>query len=189
MENARYEQAERGQSSLFSPTQTRKKCSTDPDGAIRTTQYADFTFHVSRFTLQRINVLTLQMAPSLLPFQATRRHLKTAMNEPIRILHLEDEHDFSELVHSLLQKEGIQADIVVVGNREQFEAALEREKFDVILADYLLPAYDGLKALNWVRSRDPVTPFLLVSGTIGEQAAIESLRQGATDYVLKMLPE
>jgi len=111
------------------------------------------------------------------------------MNEPIRILHLEDEHDFSELVHSLLQKEGIQADIVVVGNREQFEAALEREKFDVILADYLLPAYDGLKALNWVRSRDPETPFLLVSGTIGEQAAIESLRQGATDYVLKMLPE
>src|SRR5438874_1720189 len=108
------------------------------------------------------------------------------MNEPIRILHLEDEKDFSELVHSLLKKEGIEAELVVVSSREEFEAALKCEKFDIILADYLLPGYDGLKALDWVRSQDPEMPFLLVSGTIGEQAAVESLKHGATDYVLKM---
>src|SRR4029077_20730056 len=74
-------------------------------------------------------------------------------------------------------------------NRGDFEAALALESFDLILADYMLPSYDGLKALRCARERSPNTPFLLVSGTIGEEAAIESLRDGATDYVLKHWPE
>jgi two-component system cell cycle sensor histidine kinase/response regulator CckA len=111
------------------------------------------------------------------------------MNEHIRILHLEDERDFSELIHSLLQKEGIDAEIILAANRAEFEAALDRERFDLILADYLLPDYDGLQALRRVRAGDTEIPFLLVSGTIGEEAAIESLKNGATDYVLKMHPE
>src|SRR3954470_1509615 len=105
------------------------------------------------------------------------------MNEHIRILHLEDERDFSELIHSLLQKEGIDAEIIFAANRAEFEAAVDRERFDLILADYLLPDYDGLQALRRVRARDTEIPFLLVSGTIGEEAAIESLKNGATDYV------
>ena len=63
------------------------------------------------------------------------------------------------------------------------------ERFDVILADYLLPSYNGLEALRAAHQKCPETPFLLVSGTIGEQAAIESLKSGATDYVLKHWPE
>ncbi len=63
------------------------------------------------------------------------------------------------------------------------------EPFDIILADYMLPSYNGLEALQSARQKCPEIPFLLVSGTIGEQAAIESLKCGATDYVLKQWPE
>jgi len=111
------------------------------------------------------------------------------MNKRLRILHLEDEPDFSNLVQSLLANEGFEADLVLVSSRPEFEAALAQDDFDIILADYMLPAYDGLQALKFARQTCPQTPVLLVSGTIGEQAAIESLRAGATDYVLKMWPE
>ncbi len=111
------------------------------------------------------------------------------MNRPLRILHLEDDLDYCELVRSMLAREGFQVELTAVGNRAEFEEALEPERFDVILADYLLPSYNGLEALRAARAKCPETPFLLVSGTIGEQAAIESLKSGATDYVLKHWPE
>jgi PAS domain S-box-containing protein len=111
------------------------------------------------------------------------------MNGPLRLLHLEDDPDYSDLVQSLLAQEGCHVETVLVEDRASFEAALGPEKFDVILADYLLPAYNGLEALRAARQKCPETPFLLISGTIGEQAAIESLRNGATDYVLKQWPE
>src|ERR1051326_2759520 len=111
------------------------------------------------------------------------------MKKPLRILHLEDEPDYSDLVRSLLATEDIQAEVLLVSSRAEFEAALALESFDLILADYSLPSYDGLQALKCSRERCPETPFLLISGTIGEQAAIESLKTGATDYVLKHWPE
>jgi PAS domain S-box-containing protein len=107
----------------------------------------------------------------------------------MRILHLEDEPDYSELVRSLLEKEGVEFELVLVSTQAEFEAALVNQKADVILADYMLPNYDGVQALHAVRAKFPDLPFLLVSGTIGEQAAIESLKCGATDYVLKHWPE
>jgi PAS domain S-box-containing protein len=111
------------------------------------------------------------------------------MNKPLRILHLEDDPDYCDLVRSLLEREGFEVASVLVANRTDFEAALAPDKFDIILADYLLPSYNGLEALCAARQKCPETPFLLVSGTIGEQSAIESLRTGATDYVLKQWPE
>ena len=63
--------------------------------------------------------------------------------------------------------------------------ALEQGGFDLILADYPLPAFDGLSALAMARSRRPEVPFLFVSGFIGEEAALDSLQHGATDYVFK----
>ena len=111
------------------------------------------------------------------------------MKHRLRILHLEDEPDFSDLVRSLLEKDGLAADVINVSNRKAFEEALAREEYDIILADYLLPEYDGLRALALARAKKPQTPFVLVSGTIEEQAAIEALKDGATDYVLKQLPE
>ena len=111
------------------------------------------------------------------------------MNRPLRILHLEDDPDYCDLVRSLLAKEGFEVEVVLVKNRAEFEAALVAEKFDIILADYMLPSYNGLEALRAAREKCPETPLLLVSGTIGELAAIESFKSGATDYVLKQWPE
>src|SRR5262245_46650054 len=111
------------------------------------------------------------------------------MKEPLRILHLEDDPDFSALVRALLGKEDIEAELCLVGTRAEFEKSVSGGGFDIILADYLLPDYNGIEALRCAREKCPQTPFLLVSGTISEQAAIESLKSGATDYVLKMVPE
>jgi two-component system cell cycle sensor histidine kinase/response regulator CckA len=111
------------------------------------------------------------------------------MSKRLRILHLEDDPDYSRLAQDLLQKENLNAEVKLVTNQADFEAALEKESFDVILADFLLPNYTGLRALVTAREKKPETPFLLVSGTIGEHAAIESLHAGATDYVLKQWPE
>ncbi len=112
------------------------------------------------------------------------------MEKPLRILHLEDDLDYPDLVRSLLEAEGVPAVLVPVANGPEFEAALEREPFDVILADYsLTEGYDGIQALRRAQDKCRDTPFLIVSGTIGEQAAIESLKSGATDYVLKQWPE
>ena len=111
------------------------------------------------------------------------------MNKPLHLLHLEDDPDFAELVRTLLEQDDLDAEVKRVAGRAEFEAALNSEKFDVILSDFRLPGFTGLEALSFVRKEYPDLPFILVSGTIGEHAAIESLKAGATDYVLKHNPE
>jgi PAS domain S-box-containing protein len=111
------------------------------------------------------------------------------MDKSLRILHLEDEPDFCALVKALLVQDGLAADIVLVKDLEEFTAALDKGGFDIILADYRLPSCTGIQALREARQKCPGTPFVLVSGTIGEQAAIEAMKCGATDYVLKQWPE
>src|SRR5437868_12902414 len=111
------------------------------------------------------------------------------MDKHLRILHLEDEPDYSSFVKLMLEQEGLPVEMVLVDNSADFIAAIAAEPFDLILADYRLPTWNGIEALRVAREKRPETPFLLVSGTIGEQAAIESLKHGATDYVLKHWPE
>jgi len=101
------------------------------------------------------------------------------------ILHLEDDPNDQELIRAVLEGEGYRLDVTTAGCREEFERALWLRGFDLVLSDFNLPDYDGLAALRFVQDRTPDTPFILVSGTIGEEAAIQSLRAGATDYVLK----
>jgi PAS domain S-box-containing protein len=111
------------------------------------------------------------------------------MNKRLHILHLEDEPDFAELVRTLLAQDGIDADVKRAGDRAEFEQALEAGTFDVVISDYHLPSFNGLEALALAKKKYPQTPFILVSGTIGEHAAIDSLKAGATDYVLKQTPD
>ena len=111
------------------------------------------------------------------------------MNKRLQILHLEDEPDFAELVRSMIEQDDLAAEVKQVKTREAFEAALDAESFDIILSDFHLPSFTGLDALAIVMKKCPHTPFILISGTIGEQAAIESLKAGATDYLLKQQPE
>jgi PAS domain S-box-containing protein len=103
----------------------------------------------------------------------------------LRILHLEDDPRDAELVETILRDQGLQCEITCVKTRQTFEAILTEQIFDLILSDYGLPGYDGFAALNAVRKKDRNVPFILLSGTLGEEQAVESLKGGATDYLLK----
>lgn len=103
----------------------------------------------------------------------------------LRILHLEDSQVDADLIRAMLEERGFQCDVTRVEAREEFGAALEQREFDLIISDFTLPSFDGLSALKLARRAAPNVPFIFVSGTIGEEAAIEALRSGATDYVLK----
>src|SRR5580765_5722217 len=107
------------------------------------------------------------------------------MKFPLHILHLEDDPLDAALVQSTLEAGEIACSVTQVQDRANFQAALERGDVDLVLADVSLPAFDGMSALQIVRAEWPDVPFILVSGTLGEELAIESLKSGATDYVLK----
>jgi signal transduction histidine kinase len=103
----------------------------------------------------------------------------------LQILHLEDCRFDQELIARLLAREGLACEVSPVKNRIEFETALRQKKFDVILSDFSMPGYDGLSALSTARQTQPAAAFLFVSGTIGEERAVQSLKAGAVDYVLK----
>ena len=107
------------------------------------------------------------------------------MGRSVRILNLEDDPNDAELNQIALESEGVACELARVETREAFLAALDNGTFDVVLADYSLPSFDGLEALNLVRERRPDVPFIFVSGALGEEVAIEALKHGATDYILK----
>src|SRR5215475_6920787 len=107
------------------------------------------------------------------------------MSKPVSILLLEDSALDAELIREQVRKSGVRADIQRVITREEFENALVMDSYDLILSDYALPDFDGLSALNIANQRVPDTPFIFVSGTLGEDVAIDSLQNGATDYVVK----
>ncbi len=103
----------------------------------------------------------------------------------LRILDLEDDPVDTELLQANLMAGGIYCEMTRVQTRADFEAALENGEFDLVLSDYSLPSFDGLSALELAKKIRPQVPFILVSGAIGEERAIEALKSGATDYVLK----
>jgi signal transduction histidine kinase len=107
------------------------------------------------------------------------------MKSPLHILHLEDDPNDAALIQSTLESEGIECVITLEQNRDEFVGALETASVDLILSDLSLPAFDGMSALKIVCDKWPSIPFILVSGTLGEEQAIDSLKSGATDYVLK----
>jgi PAS domain S-box-containing protein len=107
------------------------------------------------------------------------------MDPPLRVLHLEDDVRDTELLQATLEAEGIRSELTRVETEQDFISALKGGSFDLILADYTLPDFDGVSALKLAQEHAPDVPFLFVSGTLGEDVAIESLKKGATDYVLK----
>ena len=107
------------------------------------------------------------------------------MKPPLRILHLEDNPGDAELIRAMLESEGVLSHVTRVDTEADFVASLEHGGFDVILADYTLPSFDGLSALRIALEKCPDVPFIFVSGTLGEELAIEALKMGATDYLLK----
>lgn len=104
---------------------------------------------------------------------------------PIKMLHLEDDESDSQFVRIWLKKEGIEYEYFFADNENAYREILANEKIDIILSDYHLPGYSGSDALILAKTEYPHIPFIFVSGTMGEEVAIESLLNGATDYVLK----
>lgn len=98
---------------------------------------------------------------------------------------LEDVLSDADLVEHRLQREGVEFSSKLVDNRKHYIEALEEFNPDVILADFKLPSFDGIEALEIAQEKCPEVPFIFVSGEIGEELAIETLKKGATDYVLK----
>jgi len=106
-------------------------------------------------------------------------------DRPVRLLCLEDSQIDAELVRETLRRAGFQLQMDLAVDRPSFEELLAGGRYDVILADYALPSFDAHVALELAKAACPSTPFICVSGTIGEEATVELLKQGADDCVLK----
>lgn len=101
------------------------------------------------------------------------------------VLLLEDSDLDAELVTQFMALAGLSFEIDRTVTKDAFAAALASKSYDLILADYVLPSFDGLSALAMARETAPATPFVFVSGTLGEDVVVEALKEGATDYVTK----
>src|SRR5262245_49852838 len=103
----------------------------------------------------------------------------------MKILYLEDEPKDAELIYASLEADGIICDVTRTDTQDGFLAALHQGGFDLILADYTLPTFDGISALRMAREALPEVPFIFVSGTLGDERGVEAMKLGATDYVFK----
>ena len=108
---------------------------------------------------------------------------------PVHILLLEDDALDAELAVRRLARSGLMLDVSYAHDKATYHAQLQARRYDLILADYALPDFDGLAALEAARRRDAHVPFIFISGRVGEEVAIETMQRGATDYVLKQRME
>src|SRR5689334_17624461 len=106
------------------------------------------------------------------------------MPAPLNILIVEDSKDDAEMLVYELRKAGFAFNWKRVDTESEYLRSLE-DAPDVILSDYSMPRFSGLRAAQILRERGLDTPFILISGTIGEEMAVEAMKQGATDYLLK----
>jgi len=104
---------------------------------------------------------------------------------PPAILHLEDDSSDAALIQFHLKSKKFAASITWVSTWEEFAKALAAGGFDLILSDYRMPGFDGDQALSYVRENHDHLPFIMLTGELGEDRAIETIKRGATDYVLK----
>jgi PAS domain S-box-containing protein len=118
-------------------------------------------------------------------FERPMMHQEPVILPPLRILLLEDDSADAELILEQLSKERLNAQVKRVQTGPDFTEALDSRQFDLILADCKLYSFSGFAALEQVKSKAPDIPFIFVSGTLGEEVAVESLKKGATDYILK----
>jgi len=108
--------------------------------------------------------------------------------EPVHVLHLEDNPLDVELIMEILATSNIPIRYKQVEKKEEYENELLQRDYDLILCDNTLPGYDGISALKFAKETKPFIPFVFVSGTLGEEKALEAMRYGASDYVNKSHP-
>src|SRR2546422_6404123 len=111
--------------------------------------------------------------------------LSLSMRVPLRVLIAEDSEDDARLLLRELQGAGYQPTHERVETPAAMAAALDRQAWDLVIGDYSMPAFSGPAALALLRARDLDTPFIFVSGTIGEDVAVEAMKAGAQDFLTK----
>jgi signal transduction histidine kinase len=107
------------------------------------------------------------------------------VHTPLRVLLVEDSEDDALILGQHLERGGYELDVLRVDTADTFKRALDQGGWDIVLSDYVLPGYNGLDALRAVQERKLDVPFIIVSGNIGEETAVEAMRAGADDYVMK----
>ena len=107
------------------------------------------------------------------------------MNKQLRVLLIEDSEDDATLLERALKKGGIQPLVERVETEDAMKKALQKNEWDVIIADYILPRFSGLDAVSVLKKTEKDLPFIVVSGKIGEETAVEAMRAGAHDYIMK----
>lgn len=105
--------------------------------------------------------------------------------EPLRLLIVEDDDNDAELLQLELARSGYQVDATRVDTEPQLRAALAERTWDLVVSDFSMPSFDGLRAFDMLRETGLDVPFLFVSGAIGEDRAVEAIRAGARDYLIK----
>ncbi|WP_260293713.1 putative bifunctional diguanylate cyclase/phosphodiesterase [Sedimenticola hydrogenitrophicus] len=103
---------------------------------------------------------------------------------PLQALIIEDVEDDAQLLLRELRRNGYEPDYVCVDTEEALAEALQNP-WQIVFSDFTMPTFDGIKALRLVRQKDPDVPFIFVSGTLGEETAVEAVKSGAQDYILK----
>lgn len=121
-------------------------------------------------------------APTEPPMSTTH---ETSAQEPIRILHLEDSRVDHSLVKFALQRSKMPCELTLIDTLEDFRREVMSDVYDIVLADYHLPGFTGLDAWEMSKELRPTIPFVILSGAIGETAAVEAMHQGVSDYMLK----
>jgi len=107
------------------------------------------------------------------------------MSKPLRVLMVEDSEDDALLIMRTLKKGGYEPEYEQVETAKAMRTALQEKTWDVILCDYQMPQFNGMDALALYKETDLDTPFIIVSGTIGEETAVGAMKAGAHDYVMK----
>lgn len=107
------------------------------------------------------------------------------MGKPLRVLMVEDSEDDALLLHMELRRSGYEPDFKRVETGESMRKELEQREWDIVISDYVMPMFSGLKALTVLKESGLDVPFIVVSGNIGEDIAVEAMKAGAHDYILK----
>jgi two-component system, NarL family, sensor histidine kinase UhpB len=107
------------------------------------------------------------------------------MENELKLLLLEDSPDDAEYIQQLLRRSGLKFSANVVSDEKEFLSALDDNSYDAVLADNALPQYSSLEALDMIQQRNPFTAFILVTGTVSEEFAVNIIQRGADDYILK----
>lgn len=107
------------------------------------------------------------------------------MNQPLRVLLVEDSEDDSALLVRELRRGGYDPDLERVDTPEGMANSLAAKTWDIVVADYSMPRFSGLAALRMLKESGKDLPFIIVSGTVGEETAVEAMREGANDYLMK----